>query len=368
MRKPERDAAEGCPCAAVLRAGLVGEMQSRTVRRLGVVALSFLGAIASVASCVGDDAGAGGPTTPAATEADAAADTRTASETGTDGGVTDASTDGDGSLPGCDPAKPFGAAQQVSSLDTAQSEQSVWFSPDEKTVFLTSIRPDAGGGASFDIFSGSRAQLADPFGVLTLTANINSTANDEYPVLTADGLTLYLGSTRAGGLGSDDIYVATRGSTAADFGALSLVTNLNTSSHESPTWLSADGNTLYLQSDRVAPFGIYRSLRVGGTFQTPVAVAELNSASGEANAILSSDQLVVYFGSLRAGTGTSGQTDIWMATRTTPAGTFTSPTPLTTINSSADDWPLWVSPDNCRLYLGSDRPGSGSRDIWMAQR
>ena len=42
---------------------------------------------------------------------------------------------------------------------------------------------------------------------------INTEYNDTYPILTADGLTIYFTSDRPGGLGGDDIWVSRRETT-----------------------------------------------------------------------------------------------------------------------------------------------------------
>ena len=42
---------------------------------------------------------------------------------------------------------------------------------------------------------------------------LNTQSNDTYPILTADGLTIYFTSDRPGGLGGDDLWVSRREST-----------------------------------------------------------------------------------------------------------------------------------------------------------
>jgi Tol biopolymer transport system component len=88
------------------------------------------------------------------------------------------------------------------------------------------------------------------FGPAFSIAAVNSAQNDEYPVISADGLTIYFASDRANGLGSVDIWVATRATTSSEFSPPTNVTELNTPAHDYPAWLSADGCRMYLVSDR----------------------------------------------------------------------------------------------------------------------
>jgi hypothetical protein len=43
---------------------------------------------------------------------------------------------------------------------------------------------------------------------------------------------------------------------------------------------------------------------------------------------------------------------------------------VTELNTAAQEWPTWVSPDGCRLYF-SRRPGEGGADnydLYVAER
>jgi hypothetical protein len=78
--------------------------------------------------------------------------------------------------------------------------------------------------------------------------NVNSTAVDRDPSLSASGLELFFASTRVGAnLG--DIYVATRGSVGAPFGAATPIMVLNTGNNELAPDPTGDGLELFF--DRV---------------------------------------------------------------------------------------------------------------------
>lgn len=81
--------------------------------------------------------------------------------------------------------------------------------------------------------------------VTTLT-EFGATGN-RYPVVTADEQTMYFASSRAGGKGGDDIWVATRKNKTDKWGAFTpLAGPINTDGNEAPSWLSSDGCRLYL--------------------------------------------------------------------------------------------------------------------------
>jgi hypothetical protein len=81
--------------------------------------------------------------------------------------------------------------------------------------------------------------------------------------------------------------------------------------------------------------------------------------------------LTIYFGSDRG--GSAGAADIWFAKRASTMATFqpsqTASTLNASLNSAGLDDPTWISPDDCRLYLASDRDEvPGMRNIYVATR
>jgi hypothetical protein len=71
---------------------------------------------------------------------------------------------------------------------------------------------------------------------------------DKNPVLSPDGLTIYWGRRTTGR--GDDIWVATRESTAASFSNARADGNLSSQVYDVPGWVSADGCVVYFESDR----------------------------------------------------------------------------------------------------------------------
>lgn len=109
---------------------------------------------------------------------------------------------------------------------------------------------DARTGFSFDIYRLARkASAAFEFEPRELLATVSSEQSDSAPVLSVDGLTMYLASTRTGSL-DQDIWVARRPTQSAEFGAAERVGGLSSDNEDVPTWLSPDNCRLYLTSKR----------------------------------------------------------------------------------------------------------------------
>jgi Tol biopolymer transport system component len=103
----------------------------------------------------------------------------------------------------------FGAPALVLGLSSAQDDFRPNLRRDGLEIFFDSNR--SGGIGGLDLWTSTRASTADPWSTPTnLGADVNSSANDLRASLSWDGTTLYFGSLRAGGEGSQDLYVATR--------------------------------------------------------------------------------------------------------------------------------------------------------------
>lgn len=103
----------------------------------------------------------------------------------------------------------FEAPSVVPALNSAQDDFRPNVRRDGLEIFFDSNRP--GGLGGLDIWTSTRASTADPWSPPTnLGSAVNSSANDLRATLSWSGTHLYFGSVRAGGEGSQDIYVTTR--------------------------------------------------------------------------------------------------------------------------------------------------------------
>lgn len=77
-----------------------------------------------------------------------------------------------------------------------------------------------------------------------------SDGDEEAITVSKDGLTIFFGSTRSGGLGDLDIWTAHRASRSEKFTGITHVNNVSSSAIEWPSYVSADGCRLYFGSER----------------------------------------------------------------------------------------------------------------------
>jgi hypothetical protein len=103
----------------------------------------------------------------------------------------------------------FGNAELIPAVNTAVDDGQPNVGSDGRELFFYSTR--AGGVGAADLYVSTRAHPLDAWSApANLGATVNSTAAETRPSLSWDGLSLYFGSTRAGGEGSSDIYVTSR--------------------------------------------------------------------------------------------------------------------------------------------------------------
>lgn len=89
------------------------------------------------------------------------------------------------------------------------------------------------------------------FGPAALVAELSSSGNDLRPTLRFDALEIFISSNRTGTLGQDDIWVSTRrGKSEAWPTPINVGTAINTAFQERMPALSKDGMTLYFASTR----------------------------------------------------------------------------------------------------------------------
>jgi hypothetical protein len=91
---------------------------------------------------------------------------------------------------------------------------------------------------------------------VNLGQNVNSSSYDSGPSISADGLSLFFGSSRPGGYGGRDIWLTRRKTLSDPFGpTVNLGPTVNSSSQDITPFISADGSTLYFCSNRPGGMG-----------------------------------------------------------------------------------------------------------------
>ncbi len=316
-------------------------------------------------ACDGDDAsGDGGP--------DVATPDATSPEAGPDG--ADASDASDASA-GCDTTAPFGAPVLVSELVGAGSEVGARLSADGLTVYFASNRALGDAGSSgfftfdspFAVYRATRTAVDQAFGTPILADDLDGDAGDAYASLPLGGLTVYFASRRDVS-GAVRLFSAARAATNDPFGAASEIPGVSSGplSDDQP-YVTPDESALYFSSARVSDAGIsgfhvYRSAIDAGVVGSPVLVPVRTNDAGLAvvsfSPVVSADDLTLYFASPAAG---AGEHDIWRATRASASDPFSSPTPVSELNTSSFEAPSYLTADGCALYLYSNRMGGAAQ-------
>jgi len=131
---------------------------------------------------------------------------------------------------------------------------------------------------------------------------VNSAYSEYDPDISADGLSLYFQSDRPGGYGDSDLYVATRATTEDEWEeAVNLGPYINTASRELGPNISADGLSLYFSSTRDGGAGgndLYVTTResLWSPWRTPVNLGPtVNSTVDDVSPCISADGLSLYF-------------------------------------------------------------------------
>jgi hypothetical protein len=241
-------------------------------------------------------------------------------------------------------------------------------SADGLSLFFTSNR--SGGSGGDDLWVTTRETKDDPWGEpVNLGPTVNTSAKDVCPAISSNGLSLFFGSERAGGLGGRDIWVTTRATKYDPWGEpVNLGATVNSSAFDCCQSVSADGLTLYFVSSRSGGYGsedLYVTTRATTSESWGPAVnlgPTVNSSAGELCSAISADGLALFFISNRA--GGSGDYDIWLTTRKTKADPWGTPVNLgPTVNSSSTDRAPTIPANGLTLYFESFRPGGSG--IWQ---
>ena len=194
-----------------------------------------------------------------------------------------------------------------------------------------------------------------PFGPPLRLDALASVGNDWGGAITDDGLELFFDSDRAGGAGGSDLYVSTRSSITAPFGAPQRIVELSSPVTDENPFIEPDALTMWFDRDgeivrttrpsRAAPWG-------------PILnVTELNSPDDDVAPALTADGLEIFYASAR--TPTVGGIDLWRADRARTSDPFGPPIHLVGPNTTAFDCCAHLSDHDTRLLFTNDLRGLG---------
>jgi serine/threonine protein kinase len=200
---------------------------------------------------------------------------------------------------------------------------------------------------------------------VNLGPGVNSPLQDCEPTLSADGLILVFARWGVG-VDSSDLYEAQRRSVNEPFGAARALTEVNTSAREARPCLSADGLTLYFSGPKQS-MAILESQRKdrNSPWQPPVKIESLSSGAGEfANPSL--DGLTMLVTSWRG----KGMLDLYLSRRDSPTAAWGRPEELGEgVNTEDTEFGAFVASDNrTLLFLRAPKSSWPERELFVATR
>lgn len=259
----------------------------------------------------------------------------------------------------------FGTAELLGNPNyTGNQLWSPSLSQDGLTLYVGVVVP----GVSEQVMVATRPNRGNTFGLANpLPAPVNQSVEGT-PHISLDGLTLYFFSERGGsGSAARNIYRATRATPSGNFNNATALTTVNSSSMDHLPHTSADELTLYFASQRGGNVDIWRSTRAtrSDAFGAPSPVTEINSTADDNGMTLSLDQRTIIFASARP--NGAGSYDLYQSVRASTSDPFSTPEPLTTLNTSASETDPELSRDGQELFFVSTRNG-GATEIWRSLR
>lgn len=264
-------------------------------------------------------------------------------------------------------------ATSLTTINTATATEGCPFVTRSDVLYLASNR--AGGFGNLDLYVSLWDGEAQAWGApVNLGPGINTASNEQCPLVLNSGKELIFVSDRPGGAGGLDLWLATRDDHRDDL-AWEFPVNLsalNTSAAEfgPGAYEEESGATVvYFNSNRPAGAGahdLYSSMRpMGGTFSTPAPVTELNTSAEEQFASVAKDGREIFLSSSRP--GGFGMLDLWHATRERTSDPWGTPANLgPNVNGAAAEGRSAISWDGMTLFFHSNR--TGSVDLYQTTR
>jgi Tol biopolymer transport system component len=250
-------------------------------------------------------------------------------------------------------------------LDPALKSATPRLSHDELTIYFTSDNV----GTGTDLLRAVRATKSDAFGTPATMTTQSSTSNDNDPAPSADHLSLFFHTGRAG---NNDLWVTTRASTTADFGMPSAVPVVNdaTAGDSHPYYRSGGGGELYFTSLRNASpqYRVHVAKKNVTGFMAPAVVPELVGAWNDWQPMVTEDGLTMLFASDRPTAGSGFH--LYTTSRASEADPWGTPQPITELTSTEPgvmEFAGWLSADRCRIYFSSSRDSTLQRAYFASR-
>jgi len=258
-----------------------------------------------------------------------------------------------------------------SPLNSAYHDLTPSVTSDGLEVYFWSNRP--GGHGNWDLWSSTWVSTEDQWSPATnLGSRINSSGIEALPCISADGLELYFsrGAESAG-----ELMVSRRNNRMAAWGtAENLGSVVNRSGRDDTPKLTSDGLELYFISTRsggrgLADIWVATRPTITDDWRSPVNLSIVNSSAYDQWVNISGDGLTLLFQSTRSGGQYGG---LFMSRRKSRGDSWTASVYLgLPMNGSVYTLLSSISADGTMLYLSDHinyalrAGGSGGADMWQ---
>lgn len=254
-------------------------------------------------------------------------------------------------------------------VNTQFLENQAFLSKDGLSLYFTRLEcVTCSTGAPQNIWVAHREKVDDPWGTpVKLPDTINSPAYTQATASVSKNghFLLFASPNRPDGYGKQDIYISFRSHTHddSDWGpAANIGAPINGPAGDRAPVLFEDEDTgrivLFFTSNRSGNDDLYTStLQPDGTWGEVVPIAELNSSVEDSFPVLSRDGLEIYFVSYRPGSmvspGGAVSADIWTSTRASTSDPWSTPQPVTALNSPNFEGRPALSFDGSEIYFNT---------------
>ncbi len=251
----------------------------------------------------------------------------------------------------------FAAPEPVSELNTTADEDDPSLTADQLEIFFE---------RSADIFSARRKAATAPWDPPAVVTELSSQENDSCPSISSDGLTIYFSSSRGGSetKGKLDIWFAKRPTRLDPWGIPQPATQLNSSEDDKGPTMTLDEQVIVLSSTRSGGSGaldVFIAQQPASLpgWPTPTPLGINTAANDEAPWIDDGATLLVFASNRNGGKGCS---DLWFSRRKSKNDSFATPSLIGVVNTSANETDPWLSSDLRTLYF------SNGDDIYVARQ
>ena len=248
----------------------------------------------------------------------------------------------------------FGAPAKIAglSLDTAAEDDLTLNATETELIFAINL---GAGNGSKNLYVSTRASLQAAWGAPVAIGALNTADSDSTPRLSADGLTLYYATTRGGA--SEDVWMTQRANATAPWGTPTVISTASSGAND--RWYAPCGGKYIVASDRTTAGDL--DLYEGTLGQAATRLA-LSSTGTDTAPFLTADCLTLYWAK-----DNGGQRDIFRATRATATSAWQVVGVVTGVSgSTTNEEDPWMSPDGRRMYFASS--ADGELDLYLSTR